>query len=104
MVIRINDRRKIILESFSNILITVSLNTTEKKFHGFVKNTTDHRLGAEVFALMLPALIPADGVAPCPLPAGQERAGSYPQMPAPFPRHTHTHTIQHVKIDCKSVD
>lgn len=38
MVIRINDRRKskIILESFSNVLITVSLNTTEK-LHGFVE-------------------------------------------------------------------
>lgn len=42
MVIRINDRRKkktkqnIISESFNNILITVSLNTTEKKVHGFV--------------------------------------------------------------------
>lgn len=31
------EREKITLESFNNILITVSLNTTEKKFHGFVK-------------------------------------------------------------------
>ena len=53
---------------------------------------------------MLPALTRAACIAPCPFSDGQKRAGSYTVMLSPFPRHTHTHKIQHVKIECKSVD
>jgi len=105
VVTRINDRkeRKIISESFSNILITVSLNTTEKKVPWLCENTTDHRPGAGGSARPPPAPRPADGVAPCPLSDGQQRAGSHPAT-LRAPRHTHTHTVQHVKIAWKSVD
>lgn len=90
VVIRINDRRKkkqnIISESFNNILITVSLNTTEKKVHGFVSTpltvTQEQRV--------LPWCSQHRAVLPAGSAAGGEAQAPPPRC-SPFPA-THTHT------------
>lgn len=108
MVIRINDRRKRegkkkeeekkrTSESFKNVLVTVSLNTTEK-FHGFVRTLLT--TGEEQRVLPSCCQHWPSHAAPA-LGDSAATAGRVPSA-APPPPHTHTHRVQHVKTEWES--
>lgn len=80
-------KQNIISESFNNILITVSLNTTEKKVHGFVSTplTVTQEQRVSPWCSQHRAVLPAG------LRQAARRRLLHHGAP-PSPPHTHTHS------------